>query len=152
MLILLLTALFGTVPILTDLAADSATARARSQPIVLYVSRSDCTFCKRFEQEVLAPLIKSARFEDQVIYRELVMDASTELRDRQGRRTTPANLATQLEVHVTPTLLFLDGHGRSLVRPKLGYDGNEFFSYYFERAIALSIERAEAVAVSDRVH
>jgi len=138
---LLLTMLLGTVPPLSDWAADSAEALSAGKPVVLYVSRSDCTFCKRFEQEVLAPLIKSGRFADEVIYRELMMDAPGLLTDLDGTDITAAQLAARYGVHVSPTLLFLDGNGDMLSRAKVGYDGNELFSFYFERAISQAINR-----------
>ena len=150
MLALLLTALFGTIPTLQDFSAVGAAALRDHKPIVLYVSRTDCTFCKRFEQEVLAPLVKSARFADQVIYRELVMNEPAKIRDLSGQWVRPDALATQLGVHVSPTLLILDGNGRLLVKPKVGYDGNEFFAYYFERAIQQGIERLRPRPVNGR--
>jgi thioredoxin-related protein len=150
MLALLMTALFGTVPTLQDLSAVGRAALRDDKPIVLYVSRTDCTFCKRFEQDVLAPLVKSARFADQVIYRELVMNESASIRDLSGRWVQPRDLAEQLGVHVSPTLLIMDGTGRMLAKPKVGYDGNEYFSYYFERAILQAIERLHGSTISGR--
>lgn len=138
---LLLALLLGTVPPLTHWAADAAAAARTGKPVVLYVSRSDCTFCRRFEQEVLAPLVKSARFADEVIYRELVMDAPGAITDLDGTAITRSQLAARYGVHVSPTLLFLDGNGAMLARPRVGYDGNEFFSFYLERAIAQAISR-----------
>jgi thioredoxin-related protein len=150
MLTLLLTALFGTIPALQDLSAVGGEALRDHKPIVLFVSRTDCTFCKRFERDVLAPLVKSARFADQVIYRELVMNESGTIRDFSGQWVQPDALAQQLGVHVSPTLLIMDGNGRMLAKPKVGYDGNEYFSYYFERAIVQAIERLRGSPVSGR--
>ena len=149
MLGLLLTLLLGTVPVLTDWEKDRAEALSHAKPIVLLVSRTDCTFCKRFEQDVLAPLVKSEKFADTVIYRELVMDAPGFITDFNGKKVKPAELAARYDVHVSPTLLFLDGHGMMLVKPRMGYNGNEFFSYYFERAITQAIE-ACCTAANDR--
>lgn len=141
---LLMTLLMGTVPPMTNWAADGAESLHTARPIVLFVSRSDCTFCRRFEQEILAPLVKSERFAEQVIFRELVMDAPGLIIDLNGARITPARLAARYGVHVSPTLLFLDGSGALLARPRIGYDGNEFASYYLERAIVQAIARLEA--------
>ena len=131
---------------LTDLAADNSVALKSRAPIVLYVSRSDCTFCRRFEKDVLSPLLRSKRFFGEVLFRELEMDAPSavrgSVRDRHGNLTSAKELAQALGVHVTPTVLFLDGNGRKLNRSILGYDGNEYASYYLERAISQAIIRA----------
>jgi len=145
MLAIFMTWLLGAVAPLEDLAADAARARHERKPIVLYVSRSDCTFCRRFEQDVLAPLLKSGRFDGAVLYRELVMDAAGSIIGMDGHAVTPTRQAQQLGVIATPTVFFLDGNGRALVRPKVGYDGNEFASFYLERSIALAIERVTRI-------
>ena len=138
MYILLLATLLGVVPQVTDL---SGLQRLHAvQPVVLYVSRTDCTFCKRFERDVLAPLMKSGRFEGQAIFLELTMDAPGKIRDFNGTEATPAQVARRLGVELTPTLLILDSRGQLLAPPKTGYNGNEFYSYYFERAISEAVD------------
>ena len=47
------------VPLIDDLAALGRTARRRRLPIVLLVSRSDCSYCALLKDEVLNPMVKS---------------------------------------------------------------------------------------------
>ena len=131
--LLSLIALLGLIPVLQNFDASLAAARAHAHPLVLYVSRSDCTFCRAFEQDVLGPLVKSEVFAGKVRFRELIMD----------KDPAASALAQRLDVHVTPTLIFLDGHGREVSRRILGYNRNEFFGYYLERAVTQAIERTE---------
>jgi len=133
MQIMVLVALLGVVPSLQDFDASLAEAKARHQPLVLYVSRSDCTFCLGFEKDILAPLIKSEEFAGKAQFRELMMD----------KDAAAASLAQRLNVHVTPTLIFLDGNGLQVSRRILGYNRNEFFGYYLEQAIAQAIGRTK---------
>jgi len=126
-----LLALLGLIPPLTDLEATLAAAHAAEKPLIIYVSRSDCTFCKAFEHEVLGPLVNAGVFDGRVLFRELMMDADSDT----------AALAARLEVHVTPTILFLRGDGRETSRRMLGYTRNDFYSYYLERAIEHAIRQ-----------
>jgi len=132
--LLILVALLGLIPPLQNLEASLATAGADAKPLVVYVSRSDCTFCRAFEADVLAPLIKSKVFADKAQFRELMMD-----KDHDASR-----LAQRLDVHVTPTLIFLDGDGCEVSRRILGYNRNEFFGYYLEKAVTQAIERTRS--------
>ena len=138
----MLTWVVGITP-LASLAVDGADATARGAPIVLYLSRSDCPFCRHFEHDVLGPLIKSGRFESQVIYRQLVMDDSKGVANFRGQTLTPAQLATELGNVMSPTVLLLDGLGRMLVPPRVGYNGNPYATFLLERAIAKSIAQMQ---------
>ena len=132
---LLATALLGLVPTATDLQQTSAEAAASRVPILLYVSRSDCTFCRRLENEVLNPLIRSGEYEDDVLIRELAWDSATPVRGFDGVLTMPETLADAYAARLTPTLLFLDPQGREIVPRITGYPRGAYFSYYLEEAI-----------------
>lgn len=135
MLPLVFAALFNLIPAVSDLAATAELARHRQQPIVLYVSRSDCTFCRALERDVLAPLMKSEIFSEQVLFRELVMDSGVVVRDFNRSPVLPQAVAAHYDVEVTPTILFLNDRNSEIVRRLVGYNGNEFFSYYLEKRV-----------------
>ena len=132
---LLLASLLGLVQPATDLQRTADEAEARTLPILLYVSRSDCSFCRRFETEVLNPLIRSGEYADRVIVRELVWDSPTPVRGFDGKSVMPEELADAYDAKLTPTLLFLDHDGTEIVRRITGYRRTEFFSYYVEASI-----------------
>lgn len=132
---LLIVGLLGIVAPATDLQQTAAAAAARKLPIMLYVSRSDCTFCRRFEVEVLGPIVRSGEFTDTIIIRELTWDAAEPVTDFDGRRVIPEALAARYDAKLTPTLLFLDLDGRELAPRITGYQQTEFFSYYLEAAM-----------------
>jgi thioredoxin-related protein len=129
------TVLFYLMPVATDLEKTAELALQREQPIVLYVSRSDCTFCRALERNVFAPLIKSEIFADRVQFRELVMDSGIAIRDFDATPLLPQVVAERYNVEVTPTILFLNGKNQEIVDRLVGYNGNEFFSYYLEKRI-----------------
>jgi thioredoxin-related protein len=132
---LLLASLLGLVQPATDLQRTAGEAEARTLPILLYVSRSDCSFCRRFETEVLNPLIRSGEYTDRVIVRELVWDSPRPVQGFDGERVMPEALAAAYAAKLTPTLLFLDHRGTEVVPRITGYRRTEFFSYYVEASI-----------------
>lgn len=133
---ILMTSLLGLVQPALDMQVTGQQARQAQLPILLYVSRSDCTFCRRFETEVLNPLIRSGVVANQVIIRELVSDSRRPITDFSGRSMAPGQLATEYEANLTPTLLFLDAEGCEIVPRITGYLASDYFSYYLETAIA----------------
>jgi thioredoxin-related protein len=146
--------LLGLVEPVKDLAHTGAYAEQHQLPILLYVSRSDCTFCKRFEDEVLGPLVRSGEFDDRALIVELIWDRLGTVVDFEGRQTTPDVLATRYDAKLTPTLLFLDSGGRPLVARIVGYGHSAFASYYLEKALtdarAELIRRGRAASSSRR--
>ena len=132
---LLLASLLGLVQPATDLQRTADEAEARALPILLYVSRSDCSFCRRLETEVLNPLIRSGEYADRVIVRELVWDSPRPVRGFDGQSVMPEELADAYDAKLTPTLLFLDHNGTEIVRRITGYRQTGYFSYYVEASI-----------------
>ncbi len=125
----------------TDLQALGCAAAAAEppQPIVLYVSRSTCAYCRRLESAVLQPLLVSKTLTGKVHLRELVTDASIPLAGFDGLLATPAEVAASYAANVTPILLFLDGSGEELVPRITGYNGSDYYAVYLDRAINRSV-------------
>ena len=133
---ILIVSLLGLVQPATDLQQTAAEARQAGLPILLYVSRSDCTFCRRFEADVFNPLIRSGEIAQQILIRELVWDLPEPVKGFSGQSVTPESIAVGYQAKLTPTLLFLDADGHELVPRITGYRESDYFSYYLEVAIA----------------
>ena len=104
-------------------------------PVMLYVSRSDCRFCRQLEKDILGPLIRSGIFTDKLVIRYLVLDSSAPLLNFEGESVSPTSLAENYGVKLTPTLLFLDARGKELVPRIVGYQKSDYYAYYVEEAI-----------------
>ena len=135
--------LLGIVEPATDLNSVGAYATHNQLPILLYISRSDCTFCRRFEKDVLAPLVRSSVFDEKAVILELMWDRSENVIDFAGKTTTAEALAERYQAKLTPTLLFLDGAGWALQPRIVGYADSDYASYYLEKA--LTDARAELI-------
>lgn len=149
---LLMAGLLGLVAPVTDLQATGQQAREAGLPILLYVSRSDCTFCRRFEAHVLNPLLRSGAVADTIIVRELVWDLPGPVTDFAGEVVAPESIADGYGAKLTPTLLFLDAHGDEIASRITGYRESDYFSYYLEAAAArahAAIKRASDADLSD---
>ena len=129
------------VPLVDDLAALGRTARRRRLPIVLLVSRSDCSYCMVLKDEVLNPMMKSREYDDQALIGELMLDAAEPLRWFDGEQGIRDKLASRFEADVTPTLLFLAPDGAEVAPRIRGINTVELFGFYVDRAIGTARTR-----------
>ena len=132
------------VPLIDDLAALGCDARRRRLPIVLLVSRSDCSYCALLKDEVLNPMVKSREYEDQALLGELMLDSEEPLRGFQGEYELRDDVASRFDADLTPTLLFLAPDGSELAPRILGVNTPELFGFYVDRAIASARVRLNA--------
>lgn len=139
--LMIVAAVLGFVQPVQDLQALSCQASEKGIPIVVYVSRSDCTYCMRMEREVLGPLMRAQVLNNKALIRELVSDQQGLARDFDGQQTTPANIAARYSATITPTLLFLSSAGVEVHPRIMGYNGSEYYSYYLERAVAAAAKQ-----------
>ena len=129
------------VPLVDDLAALGRTAERRRLPIVLLVSRSDCSYCMVIKDEVLNPMMKSREYDDQALIAELMLDAAEPLRWFDGEHGIRDELTSRFETDVTPTLLFLAPDGAELASRIRGINTVELFGFYVDRAIGTARTR-----------
>ena len=129
------------VPLVDDLAALGRMAGRRRLPIVLLVSRSDCSYCMVIKDEVLNPMMKSREYDDQALIGELMLDAAVPLRWFDGEQGMRDELASRFEADVTPTLLFLGPDGAELAPRIRGINTVELFGFYVDRAIGTARTR-----------
>ena len=132
------------VPLIDDFAAFARAARRRGLPIVLLVSRSDCSYCALLKDEVLNPMVKSREYDDLALLGELMLDAAEPLRWFQGEYEHRDDIGSRLGADLTPTLLFLAPDGTELVPRMRGVNTVEFFGFYLDRAIESARARLKA--------
>ena len=129
------------IPLIDDLAALGGTASRRGLPIVLLVSRSDCSYCMVLRDEVLNPMMKSREYDDQALIGELMLDAAEPLRGFDGEYESRGAFASTRDTDLTPTLLFLAPDGTELVPRIRGINTIEMFGLHIDRAIAAARSR-----------
>ena len=124
-----------------DLQRTAELARGLRVPILLYVSRSDCSFCRRFEDDVLFPLVRSGEIDQKILLRELEWDRDAPVVDFTGQHVSAEKLARRYDARLTPTLLFLDHQGNELIPRITGYQASDYASYYLEQAVDFALQR-----------
>ena len=126
------------VPLAIDLHREGRQAEQLCIPVLLEFAADHCEYCTLLEQEVLNPTLLNRDYERRVLMRKLVIDRSTQLRDFDDTPVTAAELASRYQVFVTPTLLFVDSHGRELAERMVGVMTLDFYGGYLDQAMEAS--------------
>jgi hypothetical protein len=120
----------GALPLTRDLPAEAAAAVKRGGPLVVLVSRSDCTFCHEVRVQYLAPMQK----EGVLTAVELVSDYKGSVR-LGAQPVAYAQAARELGVRFYPTVLFLDAALKPIAEPLVGAGMAGFYMGFLERAL-----------------
>ncbi len=141
------------VAVTTNLVRDGREAAARRLPILLVLAAEHCTYCEMLDREILNPMVLSGDYRDKVLIRKVMLDGDGGLLDFAGRRVTAGTFATQHNVSVTPTMLFVDSQGRELAPRLVGINTVEMFAGLVDAAIdqARSKLRAEPAVAQSKV-
>jgi len=127
------------VPVADKLHEDGRRAVARQLPILLAFSADDCSYCELLEEDFLQPMLLSGEYEDRVIIRKLILDNGSYVMDFNGRQTETTRLSDHYRAFVTPTILFVDGHGRELAERMVGINTPELFGGYLDTCIETAL-------------
>ena len=119
-----------------DLRALGERARREGKIILMEVEASDCPYCRKLEEEILKPMLRSGDYDGNTLIVQLEIDGYGDLTDWNGGRTTPADFARRHGVFVTPTLLFLDADGREVSKRIVGINSVDYFGAYVDEALA----------------
>ncbi len=124
------------IPLIDDLAGFAGKAQERRLPIVLLVSRSDCSYCMQLKAQVLDPIAKSGEYENEALLGELMLDSPNDLIGFDGAVVDDRDaLARRFDALFTPTLLFLAPDGTELTERLRGISTLEFFAFYLGRSV-----------------
>lgn len=128
-----------------DLQADSAAADRRRVPLLLVFSQYDCPFCAILRREIIAPMLISGDYTDKALIRELMIDAGEQVIDFNGVMTESYSVFHRYGLHVTPSVLLLDRHGRELAERQIGINTIDYYFYYLDEAIAAALAKLRPV-------
>jgi len=126
-----------------DLQRDGSEAAAKNAVLVLEFWAEDCPYCRRLDDEVLVPLLKSGETEGRMVLRRVDIH-SPGLRDFAGRSVTGQEIADRYNVDVTPTLVLLAPDGRDLGERMIGINSVDYYGVYLDAALERARERLSA--------
>ncbi|MBT2968366.1 MAG: hypothetical protein B6D72_01695 [gamma proteobacterium symbiont of Ctena orbiculata] len=125
----------NAIEVVSDLTEAGKKARDENIPILLMVSQDHCPFCHQLKREVLNPMIISGEYDDKVVIIELLIDIGENVINFEGRNVDAGSIATNYNIWVTPTLLFLDYQGKEVHKRMLGVNTIEMYGYYLDESL-----------------
>ncbi len=114
---------------------DAKLSQQQHKPIFLYVSSTDCIYCKRLEKDIIGPMLKNGEYEKKIIMRKINLEDNDPIIDFNGKMILPADFLVDYQINATPTLLLLDHQGRQITNRIEGYFSADLFWYYLDKAI-----------------
>ena len=116
----------------TDFSELAQVARNEGKIIMLEVSASYCGYCELLEEEFIKPMLRNDYYSEIVLIRKIDLDSYQTITDFSGNKTTPDVFARNLNVKLTPTILFFDGNGNEVSQRILGINSLDLYGGYIE--------------------
>ncbi len=129
------------VPLAQDLGKTGHQAEQRCAPVLLEFAAEYCHFCALLEREILAPTLLDQDYASRVMMRKLMIDNSRALQDFDHHKTDAARIAGRYKVRVTPTVLFVDSHGKEIAKRLVGVASLDFYGGFLDAALHQSRNR-----------
>ena len=119
----------------SDLQAVSSLAKQKGLILVVEFANDDCVYCRKLEDLFLLPMQRNAEYDDKILLRTVSLSDFDRLIDFHGRSVTTAEFASQYEVTLTPTLVFLNAEGVEMSEKLVGIWSEDFFGGFIDKRI-----------------
>ena len=139
-----------SVPPLNDLARDAKQSRREGKPLVLFFSLPDCAYCKVVRQNYLLPLLRNRDVRQRPLIREVDITSMQGVKNFNRTLTTQRDVAQRFNVHVAPTVLFIDGNGNLLAAAIIGGDIAGLYGGYLDNTFAESAKKLSAGRLNNK--
>ena len=133
------------IPQAEDFAEVGRISIQQGTPVVVFVSRDACPYCRTLRDNILKPMLVAGKFEQRAILLELSLDSVDALVGFGKLQTTPKAFGDSYKATITPTLLFLDSEGNEIGKRIIGISNLELYGHYLQKSIdeALLTVRSE---------
>lgn len=125
----------------TDLQKLGQEALERNIPIVMMLSAEGCSWCIKLEEEHFKPMLRSGDYEGKALIRQFKIDDMLNVRDFDGKMISPDEINTRYSVFVTPTVIYLDGHGSELATKMVGLSTGHYYGSYVDMSIDEALDK-----------
>lgn len=123
-----------------DFSQLAATLEEKRLPLVLMFSSEYCAYCVRVENDFLIPMQISGDYTRRAVIRKVKIDYGNTIRDFDGNEVDADEFAARYAISVTPTVLFLDAHGRQLAPRRVGLMTPDFYGGYLDESIDTALD------------
>ncbi len=124
----------------TDLQKLGQESLKRNIPIVMMLSADGCSWCLKLEEEHFKPMLRSGDYEQKALIRQFKIDDMLDVRDFDGKMVSPYEISRRYKAFVTPTVIYLDGHGSELAKKMVGLSTGHYYGSYLDMAIEETLE------------
>ena len=118
-----------------DFQALSQQMQQEKLMLVLEFHAKNCMYCKQLEEEILNPMLISGDYNDLVAIKQLSLDSEKPVIGFDGKPTSGSQLGKEMNIIVTPTLVFLNSAGKEVSERIVGINTPEMFGAYVDAAI-----------------
>lgn len=125
----------GDIPLADNLAETGQLCRQQEIPVIIFVSRDACPYCRTLRDKVLQPMLTANKFEHRAILVEVNLDRAEKLTGFDNSETTAGAFAKHYGAEITPTLLFLNAEGQEISKRRVGISNLEFYGHYLHQSI-----------------
>lgn len=126
------------LPAPTNLQRDAKMAAHINQPIVVLFSLPGCAYCKEVRENYLAPILKELPVKERPLILEVDITGKAPFTGFAGKTVTNSEFASQFNVKMAPTVMFLDEHGNQVAEPLIGAGMAGFYGAYLDKALESS--------------
>jgi thioredoxin-related protein len=133
------------IPVADNLAELGHLSLQQDIPVIVFVSRDACPYCRTLREQILKPMLTAGKFEQRAILAEVSLDRNEPLTGFENSPMTAQAFAEDYQAGITPTLLFLDSRGLEISKRRVGISNLELYGYYLQKSIdeALQAIRSE---------
>ena len=139
-----LSALIGTeylyaaeleIPPVNNLNEIGLVSQQQGVPVIVFVSRDACPYCRTLRDTILVPMLAADKFEHRAILVEVSLDRVDPFTGFENQQVTAKAFGQFYRAEITPTLLFLDSEGREIGKRIIGISNLEFYGHYLQKSI-----------------
>jgi thioredoxin-related protein len=125
----------GEIPTANNLAETGQLSKQPGIPIIVFVSRDACPYCRSLRDKILVPMLVAGKFEQRAILLELSLDRVNPLTGFENNQITAKAFAQFYRAEITPTLLFLNSEGLEISKRIVGISNLELYGFYLQKSI-----------------
>jgi thioredoxin-related protein len=125
----------GEIPKADNLLEFARLPQNQGLPIVVFLSRDACPYCRTLRDSVLQPMFAAGKFKQRAALLEVSIDPHDSLIGFDGEPVTAKTFAERYGARITPTLLFLDANGHELSKRRIGISNLDLYVFYLNKSI-----------------
>lgn len=133
------------LPVVRDLDAVAKIARVQYAPVFVAFTLKRCPYCNTARRDYWVPMNSDNAWRGKVVMVELVMDATPELHDFEGKPTNARDFARRFGIRSAPTVIVFDADGTPATQPLVGLSSGDFYGAYLERAIEAGVAKMRSM-------